>query len=82
LCNDILKKVLKEKKFHYLIGDVNLNCFEYHTNNNIKKFYDNLFQNGAVPLINRPTRVTATSASIIDNIITTDIFNKVLKIGI
>ncbi|XP_065658046.1 uncharacterized protein LOC136082563 [Hydra vulgaris] len=82
LCNDILKKGLKGKKFNYLIGDVNLNCFEYHTNNNIKKFYDNLFQNGAVPLISRSTRVTATSASIIDNIITTDIFNKFLKIGI
>ena len=61
---------------------MNLDCFEYHSNKNIKKFYNDLFENGAIPLINRPTRVTATSASLIDNIITTDTSNNLLKTGI
>ncbi|XP_065654753.1 uncharacterized protein LOC136081371 [Hydra vulgaris] len=79
LCNDILKNSFKEKKLNYIIGDVNLNCFEYHVNNNMKKFYDDLFEYGAIPLINKPTRITSTSATLIDNIITTDFFNETLK---
>jgi hypothetical protein len=82
LITDIIKKGFQEKKLNYIIGDMNLDCFEYHSNKNIKKFYNDLFENGAIPLINRPTRVTATSASLIDNIITTDTSNNLLKTGI
>ena len=52
-----------------------MNCFLYNEDNKIKNFYDSFFEAGAIPLINRPTRVTKYSASLIDNIITTDIFN-------
>ena len=80
--NDILKKSIHENKLYYLIGDINLDCFQYHTNCGIKIFYNELFEHGAFPLINKPTRITQTSATLIDNIITTDIFNKSLKKGI
>ncbi|XP_065667661.1 uncharacterized protein LOC136087957 [Hydra vulgaris] len=79
LHNDIIKKSSHEKKLNYIIGDFNLNCFEYHTNTNIKKFYNDIFEIGAIPLINKPTRISSTSASILDNIITTDVFNLSLK---
>ncbi|XP_065639505.1 zinc finger BED domain-containing protein 5-like [Hydra vulgaris] len=36
----------------------------------------------AIPLINRPTRVSANSATLIDNIITTDVFNNNIQKGI
>ncbi|XP_065668152.1 uncharacterized protein LOC136088375 [Hydra vulgaris] len=36
---------------------------------------------GAIPLINRPARVTPKSATLIDNILTTDIFNSDLNEG-
>ncbi|XP_065654536.1 uncharacterized protein LOC136081167 [Hydra vulgaris] len=58
----------KEKILNYIIGDVNL-----------KKFYDELFEHRAIPLINKPSRVTSTSATLINNIITADIFNETLK---
>jgi hypothetical protein len=41
-----------------------------------------MFENGAFPIINRPTRVSAHSATLIDNIITTEVFDKSLRKGI
>ncbi|XP_065647331.1 uncharacterized protein LOC136077015 isoform X1 [Hydra vulgaris] len=82
LCNDVIKKSNRENKFIYLLGDLNLDCFQYHVNNNIKKFYNGILENGAIPLISKPTRITQSSVSLIDNILTTDVFNVSLKKGI
>ena len=65
-----------------MIGDFNMNCLKYHENAKTKYFYDNIFEKGAIPIINRPTRISEHSASLIDNILTTDIFNNSLKKGI
>ena len=62
-----------------MIGDFNMNCLKYHENAKTKYFYDNIFEKGAIPIINRPTRISEHSASLIDNILTTDIFNNSLK---
>ena len=45
-----------------------------------KHFYDNIFEKGAIPFINLPTRISEHSASLIDNILTTD--NNSLKKGL
>ncbi|XP_065671724.1 uncharacterized protein LOC136089600 [Hydra vulgaris] len=82
LHDDIVNKINHEKKLLYIFGDLNLNCFEYHVKKDINGFYNGLFENGAVPLINKPTRITQTTTSLIDNIITNDIFNNSLKKGI
>ena len=42
-------------------------------------FYNNIFEKGAIPIKNRPTRISEHSASLIDNILTTNIFNYSLK---
>jgi hypothetical protein len=78
----IIKKGINEKKENYLIGDLNMNCFQYNDDNKIKNFYDAIFETGSVTLINRPTRVTKNTATLIDNIITTDIFNHNIQKGI
>ena len=65
-----------------MIGDFNMNCFKYHENAKTKYFYDNIFEKGAIPIINRSTRISEHLASLIDNILTTDIFNNSLKKGI
>ena len=57
-------------------------CLKYHANPKTKDFYDNIFEKGAIPIINRPTQISEHSASLIDNILTTDIFNNSLKEGI
>ena len=54
-----------------------MNCLKYH--GNAKTKHDNIFEKGAIPIINRPTRISEHSASLIDNILTTDIFNNSLK---
>ena len=44
-----------EKNNYFLLGDFF---------SEVKEFYDDVFQYGAIPLINRPTRVTTSSATL------------------
>ena len=84
--NSQLTKVLQsstsENKNYIILGDFNINCFNYHEDTSVKNFYDNLYQYGVIPLINKPTRVTTKSATLIDNIFTNFIFDMSLKKGI
>ena len=48
----------------------------------LKHHDNNIFEKGAIPNINCPTRISEHSAKIFDNILTTDIFNNSLKKGI
>lgn len=52
----------------YIIGDINLDISE----NSSAEYIDMLASNGYFPLISVPTRVTDTSSTIIDHIITND----------
>ena len=65
-----------------MIGDFNINCLKYHENAKKKTFYDNIFEKGAIPIINWPTRISENSASLIDNILTAGVFDNSLKKGI
>ena len=83
LQNNIIEKSVSKKKISYLIGDFNMNCLKYHENAKTKYFYDKISEKGTIPIINRPIRISEQhSASLIDNILTTDIFNNSLKKGI
>ena len=70
LQNKIIKKSVSEKKISHIIGDFNVNCLKYHKNAKTKHFYDKIFERGAIPIINRPTRISEYSASLIDNTLT------------
>ena len=70
---------VSEKKISYTAGDFNMNCLKYHENAKTKHLHDNIFEKGAIPIINRPTRISEHSASLVDNVLTTDIFNNSLK---
>ena len=59
-----------------------MNCLKYHENAKTKQFHVNIFEKGATPIINHSTRISEHSASLTDNILTTDIFNNSLKKGI
>ena len=76
----VFKKYAAEQKPYYLVGD--LNCLEYFKNEKVSTFYNSLFEYGAITLINKPTRVAKKSATIIDNVITTNIFDESFKKGI
>ena len=63
-----------------MIGDFVMNCLKYHENAKTRYFCDNIFEKGATSIINRTTRIPEHSTSLIDNILTTDIFdNSLLK---
>ena len=79
LQNKILDKSVSENKNCYITGDFNINCLKYHENAKIKQFYDNIFRKGSIPIINRRTQMPEHSASLNDNILTTNIFNSYLK---
>ena len=72
LQNNIIEKSVSEKKFSYVIGGFNMNCLKYHETDKTRYFNDNIFEKGAI--INRPTRISEHSASLI--------FNNSLKKGI
>ena len=71
--NDLVHSLKSEKKCCYLSGDYNIKLLNYDQQVPTGKFVDMLSSNSFVPLITRPTRVTPTSATFIDNIFTNNI---------
>ena len=69
----IFNKNRNSNKNYHITGDFNLN-FLRHDKNKIKKkskiFYNIRYQNGIIPTINKPTRVTKRIATPINRIIT------------
>ena len=69
-------------KAAFLLEDFNLNVLDYNTNKVVKNFFNLVFQNGFLPLIQRPTRVTRTSATTIDHILTNTVLENKIQPGI
>ena len=53
-------------KICFLVGDLNLNLIDYHSNAKVKIFVNLIFQHSLVPIIDKPTRVTIKNATLID----------------
>ena len=70
--NTILNNVHQEKKTFYLMGDFNIDLLKVGNVQNANDFLDLLLLNSMAPLIHYPTRVTDSSASLLDNIFTND----------
>ena len=68
--NNIMNDVRMENEICYFLGDYNINILNYASYVHIAQFVDMMSSSGFLPLITRPTRVTATSAILIDNIFT------------
>ena len=75
----VLEKLSKENRPSYLLGDYNIDLLKY--NHHSESFLNQLLTYGFFPKIDRPTRITNTSATLIDNIIT-DVHDKNLISGI
>ena len=54
----------------YLMGDININLLNHALHKHTGDYLDLVYSNGFIPLINRPTRVTDQSATLIDHILT------------
>ena len=75
LLANTLDRIKKENKICYLLGDYNINLLNYDSHNATAEFADLLYANSFIPLINRPTRVSRFSATLIDNIFTNNFQN-------
>ena len=60
----------RERKYCYLMGDFNIYLLNFDKHAETTSFVDLLHAHSFVSLINRPTRVTTNSATLIDNIFT------------
>ena len=65
-----------------MVGDLNINSFDYDNNALVKRFLNLMFQSGFLPLIQRAARATRTTATAIDHIITDAILESTMHSGI
>ena len=66
----ILPKLNSLKNPCFVLGDFNINLINSQTHSLTNDFLTTLIQHTFYPTINKPTRITRTSASLIDNIFT------------
>ena len=72
---DIVDIINTEGKKLYLMGDFNINLFDFSSNNNVRNFIDVMHSKNLYCLINKSTRVTSTSRTLIDHIWSNDYKN-------
>ena len=76
IMKDTLDKIKNENKICYLVGDYNINLINIESHSLTSEFNDVMYSGGFIPLITRPTRVTQTSATLIDNIYSNQILDR------
>ena len=81
-CKDFLKEKSASSTKIFMVGDLNINSFDYDNNELVKKIFNPIFQSGFLPLIQRATRVSRTTATGIDHIITDAILESTMHSGI
>ena len=68
-----------DKKMIFVCGDFNIDLLKSHDHGKTKFFIDTLYSLGLFPTILKPTRITTDSATLIDNIFTNTIENKIIS---
>ena len=68
--DSVLSTISRENKISFLLGDYNIDLLKEEDHRQTKDFIDLIYSYTFFPVINRPTRITRESATIIDNIIT------------
>ena len=64
----ILENPVLTGKSLFLMGDYNVNVLQCNENNHVDDFLNMLMSFSLLPLITKPTRVTETTSTLIDNI--------------
>ena len=67
--SQLLQKIKRENKNSTITGDFNLNLLNYAKNIGNFEFLESVFSDNFTPQINLPTRITATSSTLINNIL-------------
>ncbi|XP_065640491.1 uncharacterized protein LOC136073066 [Hydra vulgaris] len=70
------------QKHVYVVGDINIDLLNHALNSEAKTFIDILLEYNLIPTINKATRVTKKSSTLLDNVITNNFHNSRFKTGI
>ena len=73
----LLEKLSREKKEIILMGDFNINILNCDSDKDAADFVDTIYALLLYLTLNTPTRITATSRSLIDNIFCNDFTKKI-----
>ena len=57
----------------FVCGDLNIDLLKHESHNSTRNFLDMMYSLGLYPLIDKATRITDTSATLIDNIFTNEL---------
>jgi len=63
----------KEQKQCVIMGDMNIDLLKFESQNKTERYLDNIFSNGFIPIIVKPTRICSSTATLIDHIYTNNI---------
>lgn len=66
--NHTLSMIKLENKLTYIVGDFNINLLNADSHGPTEEFVEMMYAYSFIPMINKPTRVKNTSATLIDNI--------------
>ena len=69
----LMDQINNENKKSVIMGDMNIDMIKYGSHDRTDSYVDGIFSRGFLPRIIRPTRITHTSATLIDHILTNDI---------
>ena len=69
----VLNTIKRENKLAYILGDFNLDLLKYNSHQPTSEIYDLMYSFSFLPVITKPTRITETSSTLIDNIFTNDL---------
>ncbi|KAK2162144.1 hypothetical protein NP493_1538g00000 [Ridgeia piscesae] len=70
---NIIDNLKVENKLCYIMGDFNINLTNYGSHTETQDYIDAMFQHSFILLINKPTRNTTTTATVIYNIYSNDV---------
>ena len=73
---NIVRTLRIENKQCYIMGDFNINLLNYDHHMETHDYVDAMFSNCLIPQITKPTRITPTTATLIDNIYSNDILGE------
>ena len=69
--NNSISELNDTKSYYFILGDININTSS-QSNNIVTNYLNMLDSNSVAFLINKPTRVTDTSSSTLDHILTNE----------
>ena len=72
----LLQKVKNLNKLSYICGDYNIDLLKLKVNPRFGEFFDHIISSGFFPKITQPTRFSDQSATLIDNVFSTNIEEK------